>query len=233
MVRAVRGAIARGARTRRPRPADVDWPRTVQANLGRWRPGRGLVVERWIGHGRRVRGLHDVVLCVDQSGSMATSVVHAAVAASVLSGLPAVRTRLAVFDTAVVDLTHALPDPVAVLFGAQLGGGTDLDVALAWCQTVVHRPAQTVVVLVSDLGHGGDPASFRARAAALFRSGVTGVVLLAITDDGRPSYDAEHAAFFASLGVPCLAVTPAELPDMLAVALRGGDVGRWVGGRRD
>jgi len=126
---ALRGALDRGQRTNRPRFADIDWPRTIRANLSHYQPDLQTVIpERLAGFQRRQRRLADldeVVLCVDQSGSMATSVVYSSIFAAVMASIPAVKTKLVCFDTAVVDLTEDMADPVQVLFGVQLGGGTD------------------------------------------------------------------------------------------------------------
>lgn len=151
------GALDRSARVRRPRHHDIDWNRTVAANLRHYLPEHGTVVpERLVGHGRASRSVpKEVVLCVDQSGSMASSVVYASVFGAVLASLRAVTTRLVVFDTEVVDLTERLDDPVDVLFATRLGGGTDINRALAYCQSRITRPADTVVVLISDLYEGG------------------------------------------------------------------------------
>ena len=141
---AVRGALARASRTGRPRPADIDWTRTIRANLRHFLPERAtLIPDRLIGYGRHQRSLaRDVVIAIDQSGSMAGSVVHASVFACVLARLPTLRTSLVAFDTAVADLTPLLSDPVDVLFGVQLGGGTDLGGALTYCRRVISRPAR-------------------------------------------------------------------------------------------
>lgn len=151
------GALDRSARVRRPRHHDIDWNRTVAANLRHYLPEHGTVVpERLVGHGRASRSVKkEVVLCVDQSGSMASSVVYASVFGAVLASMRAVATRLVVFDTEVVDLTERLDDPVDVLFATRLGGGTDINRALAYCQSRITRPADTVVVLISDLYEGG------------------------------------------------------------------------------
>ncbi|MBI0383594.1 VWA domain-containing protein, partial [Streptomyces albiflaviniger] len=151
------GALDRSARISRPRHRDIDWDRTIRANLKNYLPDHGTVVpERLIGYGRAARGVKkDVVLCVDQSGSMAASVVYASVFGAVLASMRSLATRLVVFDTSVVDLTEELDDPVDVLFGTQLGGGTDINRALAYCQSQITRPADTVVVLISDLYEGG------------------------------------------------------------------------------
>jgi hypothetical protein len=227
---AARGALDRAARTSRPRHAEIDWDRTIRANLRHYRPEYGTVIpERLVGHGRRRRALAaELILALDQSGSMAASVVHAGVLGAALASLPTLSTRVVAFDTSVVDLSDELQDPVDVLFGIQLGGGTDIDRALAYCQSLVSRPAKTVLVLLSDLYEGGDDGAMLRRAASLIASGVRLVVLLALSDDGAPGYHRENAARLAALGAPVFACTPDRFPDMLAAALDGRDVGAWA-----
>ncbi|GGY26883.1 VWA domain-containing protein [Streptomyces omiyaensis] len=217
----VAGALDRSARTTRPRHRDIDWDRTLRANLRHYLPEhRTVVPERLIGHGRASRGVRkEVVLCVDQSGSMAASLVYASVFGAVLASLRAVATRLVVFDTSVVDLTDALDDPVDVLFGTRLGGGTDIDRALGYCQSRITRPADTVVVLISDLYEGGIRGGMLKRVAAMKASGVEFVALLALSDEGAPAHDREHAAALAALGVPAFACTPDLFPEVMAAAL--------------
>ena len=137
--------------------------RTIRANLRHYVPERAtLVPEQLIGFGRHQRSLaRDVIIAIDQSGSMAGSVVYASVFACVLARLPTLRTSLVAFDTAVADLTPLLHDPVDVLFGVQLGGGTDIAGALGYCRRLISRPRQSVLVLVSDLFDGGPPARCR------------------------------------------------------------------------
>ncbi len=218
---AVRGALARASRTGRPRAADIDWSRTIRANLRHYLPDHStLIPERLIGYGRHQRSLaRDVVIAIDQSGSMAGSVVHASVFACVLARLPTLRTSLIAFDTAVADLTPLLSDPVDVLFGVQLGGGTDLGGALTYCRRVITRPRETVLVLVTDLFDGGPPGVFEARVAELVGDGVAVLVLLALSDDGAPAHDHHVAEALAQLGATVLACTPEEFPDLLAQAL--------------
>jgi hypothetical protein len=184
-----------------------------------------------IGHGRRRNALRDVILCVDQSGSMAPSVVYAGIFAAVLAALPAVSTRLVAFDVNVVDLTAALADPVDVLFGVQLGGGTDINRALAYCQTLVTRPRETVLVLISDLFEGGDRENLLRRVAAIARSGVRMIALLALSDEGAPAYDHELAAELAARDVPAFAVTPDLFPELMSAALAGRDISDWAAGQ--
>jgi Mg-chelatase subunit ChlD len=218
---AVRGALARATHVRRPRPADVDWARTVHANLRHWLPEhRTVVPEQLIGDARRRPALaRDVIVAVDQSGSMADSVVHASVFAAVLARMPTLRTSLLVFDTQVVDLTALLADPVDVLFGVQLGGGTDIAGALEACRRRVERPRDTVVVLVSDLFESGDHELLLRHAAELVASGARLLCLLALSDDGTPAHDRTIAQQLADLGATVTACTPDAFPDVLAAVL--------------
>ncbi|MFE0201684.1 VWA domain-containing protein [Streptomyces sp. NPDC058985] len=215
------GALDRSARVTRPRHHDIDWNRTVSANLKHYLPQYGTVVpERLVGYGRASRSVKkEVVLCVDQSGSMAASVVYASVFGAVLASMPSMETRLVVFDTAVVDLTDQLDDPVDVLFGTRLGGGTDINRALAYCQSRITRPAETVVVLISDLYEGGIRDEMLRRVAAMQAAGVRFVTLLALSDEGTPAYDREHAAALAALGAPAFACTPDHFPEVMAAAI--------------
>jgi Mg-chelatase subunit ChlD len=226
----VAGALERSARSTRPALRDVDWNRTLLANLSRYQPAHKTVVpERLVGYGRRRQAVQrDVILAVDQSGSMADSVVHASVFAAVLASMRALRTSLVVFDTVVVDLTDRLADPVDLLFGVQLGGGTDINRAVGYAASLVERPADTLFVLISDLYEGGAREELLKRVALLLASGVQVVVLLALSDEGAPAFDRENAAALAALGVPAFACTPDAFPEMLAVALGRGDVGAWV-----
>jgi uncharacterized protein with von Willebrand factor type A (vWA) domain len=168
------------------------------------------------------------VIALDQSGSMADSVVYASLFAGVLASLPTLRTTFVAFDTAVVDLTTALHDPVDVLFGIQLGGGTDIAQAVAYCAASITRPRDTVLVLISDLFEGGDPSRLRAEVGELVRTGVTVIVLLALSDDGAPAHDHVAASDLAAHGATVFAVTPDAFPEVLAVALEGRDLGRWA-----
>ncbi|MFC4637982.1 VWA domain-containing protein [Deinococcus hohokamensis] len=227
---AVTGSLSRAQRNFRPRPSEIDWDRTIRANLKTWQPGpRTLIPERLIGHGRRRRSLRDIVLCLDQSGSMASSVVYTGVFGAVLASLPAIETRVVAFDTEVVDLSEHLDDPVDLLYGIQLGGGTDINRALAYCQGVIRRPEQTVMVLVSDLYEGGNEREMLARARSLKEAGVQLIALLALSDDGSPSYDHGVARALAALHIPAFACTPDQFPGLMAAAIRGDDVAAWAG----
>ena len=226
---AVRGALNRANRVQRPRHGDIDWNRTVQANLRHYQPEyRTVVPQRLVGFGRRQQGVQrEVVLCVDQSGSMASSVVYASILACVMATIRALKTSLVVYDTAVADLTDQLTDPVDVIFGTQLGGGTDTTPALEYCQRLVTAPRQTVLLLITDL-FDSDPGRMLAKLAELQAAGVLPVVLLALSDDGRPAYDAETAQRLAGQGIPAFACTPDAFPDLIALAINHGDIGAWA-----
>ncbi|MEU4193203.1 VWA domain-containing protein [Kribbella sp. NPDC026611] len=227
---AVTGALDRAGRASRPRHSDIDWDRTIRANLKHFSPTLGTIVpDRLVGYARRNHSVQrDVILAIDQSGSMAESVVYASLFGAVLGSIRTLRTSLVVFDTAVVDLTDQLDDPVDVLFGTQLGGGTDINRALAYCEELVTKPAETVLVLISDLYEGGVREEMLRRARSLVESGVQVIALLALADSGTPSYDAENAAALADLGVPAFACTPDLFPDLMAAAIRHEDITGWA-----
>jgi Mg-chelatase subunit ChlD len=226
---AIIGSLARSVRNRRPRHHEINWPATIQKNLKHYQPEyKTIIPETKIGYGRKRNALKDVVLCLDQSGSMGTSVVYSGIFGSVMASIPAVRTKMVVFDTAVADLTEELSDPVELLFGVQLGGGTDIHAALTYCQQIITRPLDTVMVLITDLYEGGSQEGMRKKAAELVTAGVQVVVLLALNDEGAPSYDHSNAQFFSNLGVPVFACTPDKFPDLMAAAISKQDISQWA-----
>lgn len=226
---AIAGALNRSARNRRPRHADIDWRRTIHANLKHYQPDyKTIVPEVRIGYGRRRQSMRHIVLCIDQSGSMATSVVYSAIFGAVLATLPSVSTSLVVFDTSIVDLTDELDDPIDLLFSVQLGGGTDINGAVRYCQTLVRSPQDTIFVLISDLFEGGVETEFMKRAASLVASGVQFVALLALSNEGAPSYNADLAGQLAGIGVPAFACTPDRFPALMAAAIERRDLREFV-----
>lgn len=228
-IQAVRGSLSRATRTNRPRLNEIDWDRTIRANLKHYQPEQGVIIpDRVIGHGRKQHALRDIVLCVDQSGSMASSVVYASVFAAVLASLKVVSLRMVVFDTSVVDLTEELHDPVDLLFGTRLGGGTDINRALTYCRGLITRPDQTILFLITDLYEGGNAAEMLKRVAEILASGTQVICLLALSDSGAPVYHGEHAAALAKLGVQAFACTPDLFPELLAAAIARQDVSLWA-----
>jgi len=230
LVRAVRSAMASAELRTQHRPSKhTDWGRTVLANLKHYQPAYKTVVpERFVNRVPRGKGLRNVHLLVDQSASMATSAIHAALAASVMAKLPALRVRLTAFDTDIADLTELLSDPVETLFGVQLGGGTDIHRALRYEEQFISEPTRSLLVLISDLYEGGSPSGVVRRMQALIDSGVRVICLLALSDEGRPNYDKAFAKTLGELGATVFSTTPKLFPDMMGAALRGEDLGRFV-----
>lgn len=226
---AIIGTLNRSIRNRRPRHNEINWHATIQKNLKHYQPEyKTIIPETRIGYGRKRNSLKDVVLCLDQSGSMGTSVVYSGIFGAVMASIPAITTKMVVFDTAVADLTEELDDPVELLFGVQLGGGTDIHLALTYCQQIIRKPLDTVLVLITDLYEGGDQEGMRKKAAELTAAGVQVVVLLALNDDGAPSYDHGNAQFLSNLGIPVFACTPDKFPDLMAAALSKQDIAMWA-----
>jgi len=226
---AIKGSLNRAAKNRRPRYNEINWNETIRKNLRHYQPEyKTIVPEVRIGYGRKRRALKDVILCLDQSGSMGTSVVYSGIFGAVMASLPAVDTKMVVFDTAVVDLTEDLQDPVDLLFGVQLGGGTDINKALQYCQQITTRPSETTLILITDLYEGGNVTEMRRRMNSIVQSGVQLITLLALNDEGAPYYDHQNTEFLGALGVPVFACTPDLFPEMMANALSRQDLTTWI-----
>lgn len=226
---AVTGAMSQAVRNRRPKYQEIDWNKTIRLNLKHYQPEYKTIIPHQLrGYGRKGQALKEIILCVDQSGSMASSVVYSSIFAAVMASLPALKTHMVVFDTAVADLTKDLDDPVDLLFGTQLGGGTDIHKALKYVDTLVHRPADTILILISDLYEGGKPEGLLQQAQYLKQRGLQFITLLALNDEGAPLYDRQVAAQFRSMDIPVFACTPDLFPDLMAAALKQQDIGRWM-----
>ncbi|TCW79876.1 hypothetical protein C5O80_29780 [Burkholderia sp. SRS-46] len=218
-----------GTRDRRRRSRvrvarNFDFRRTLAANLRRWDPERRrLYLETPLFNSRTRRHVEpwDIVLLVDQSGSMVDSVIHSAVMAACLWQLPGMRTRLVAFDTAVVDLTADVSDPVELLMKVQLGGGTDIAKAVAYAQSVVANPARTLVVLISDFYEGGSAYELVRRVKTLAESGAKVLGLAALDGQAEPAYDREMAARLVNAGAQVGAMTPGQLAGWLAEKVQG------------
>jgi uncharacterized protein with von Willebrand factor type A (vWA) domain len=187
-----------------------------------------LIPERlYFWKNQRRRHEWDVSILVDQSGSMAESVVYASVMAAIFASLDVLRTRLLFFDTEILDVTPLLADPVDLLFSTQLGGGTDIDRAVAYGQEhFVERPDRTLFLLITDLHEGGNAESLVARMRQLVESRVRCLCLLALSDSGQPSYDHDLARQLVEIGVPCFGCTPKLLVQVVERLLKGQDLGK-------
>jgi hypothetical protein len=228
---AVLGALNRKEHSPLPSATAIDWKWTIGRNLKNYRPEVGTIVpERVYFYGRAQRSnAWTVIVDMDQSGSMADSVVYGAVCGSIFASLPALDTHVIAFDTEVVDLTEKCGnDPVDMLFGVQLGGGTDINKSVAYCEKFITEPKKTLFILITDLFEGGNQAQFVRRMGEMRASGVKAICLLALSDAGAPSYDEDLARKLAALGIPCFACTPARLADLVEGALRGTDLTRFA-----
>lgn len=197
---------------------NLDWRGTIRRNLKHWDPERRkLLVEEIRFFSRRERRLPwTIVLCVDQSGSMAGSVIHSAVTAGILAGLPLLKVKLVAFDTSAVDLSGYVDDPVEVLMGVQLGGGTDIGKAMAYCESLVEDPSRTVIVLVSDFFEGAAPGPLIATCRRLAEARVRLLGLAALDPAANPVYDHAMAERLAATGMEIAALTPRRLAQWLA-----------------
>ncbi len=229
MREAIEGAINRSTHNRRPKLNEMNWHRTIRANMKHYQEEyKTIIPEQLWGYGRKGQALKHVVLLVDQSGSMASSLVYAGVFGAVMASLKSIKTKMVVFDTAVVDLTDHLTDPVELLFGTQLGGGTDINKALTYAEQIISNPQDTILILISDLFEGGNEHEMLKRAARLKAKGVTFVTLLSLNDDGAPAYDKGVAENFASFGIPSFACTPEAFPELMSAALKKENIGSWM-----
>ncbi|QAT82442.1 Mg-chelatase subunit ChlD [Corallococcus coralloides] len=224
---AVLGALRRDRTSPIPIARNIDWRRTIRSNLKGWDAERKrLIPERfYFWPNQRRHHEWDVTLVVDQSGSMAESVVYSSVMAAIFASLDVLRTSLVLFDTEIVDMTPVLADPVEVLFSAQLGGGTDINRAVAYAQEhYVRRPEKTLFILITDLYEGGNAEELVARLRQLVDSRSKVLCLLALSDSGRPSYDHAMAEQLTALGIPCFGCTPRKLVDVVERVMRNQDL---------
>ncbi|MGV9755620.1 VWA domain-containing protein [Streptomyces tricolor] len=218
-----------GSRSRRPSrlplARDFDFRTTVRANLAHYQPEeRRVLIQRPHFHSRTRRHLEhwQLVLLVDQSGSMAGSVIHSAVTAACLWSLPGLKTHLVAFDTAVVDLTSEVTDPVELLMRVQLGGGTDIARAVDYAASLVENPRRTIVALISDFYEGGDPFRLVRTVRQLVEQGTTVLCLAALDEAADPAYDRDLAGRLAAVGAPVGAMTPGRLAEFVAERIGGG-----------
>jgi Mg-chelatase subunit ChlD len=219
---ALSGSLDRFRRSRQKLAANLDWRATVRTNLKHYDPERRrLVVEQLLFFSRVKRRMPwRVIMCVDQSGSMASSVIHSAVLASIFAGLPALEVKLVVFDTAIVDLSDHTDDPVEVLMSVQLGGGTNIAQALTYCEQLVTVPRRTILVLISDFEEGGSPRTLVSTCRRLAEAGVRLLGLASLDEQSEPWFDRQMAERLAAAGMEIAALTPRRLAEWVAGVIR-------------
>ena len=220
--RAFSGKRNRFKRSNLHSAANFDWRATMRANLATYDPERKrIIAERLYFNSRERRKLPwRVILCVDQSGSMTDSIIHSAVMAAILAGLPGIDVKMVLFDTSIIDVSDNLTDPLETLLSVQLGGGTDIGQAVAYCESLVNNPERTIFALITDFCEGGSPRTFYAALARMFEARVKLIGLAALDDVGTPVFDAAIASRAAELGMKVGAMTPYEFARWLADVIR-------------
>lgn len=220
--RAVTAALNKRAHSPLPSASAIDFPMTIRRNLKHYDRSLGTIVpERVYFFDRSSRvNRWNVILDIDQSGSMGDSILYSSVMACILASMSAIQTHVVAFDTQIMDLTPLCADPVDLLFGFQMGGGTDIAKSIAYCETLVQEPNKTLFFLISDLMDGGNRSSLLRRVEEMKISGVTVIVLLAIEDGGKAYYDEQTAQRIANMDIPCFACPPDKLPPLLERALK-------------
>jgi len=229
--KAVTGALNKKQHSVIPNAASIDWKWTIGRNLKNYSvEHKKIIPERFYFFDRARRSNNwNVILDMDQSGSMADSVIYGSIAGSIFASMASLNTRIVAFDTEVVDLSEKYDnDPVDMLFGIQLGGGTDINKSVAYCQQFITDPAKTIFILLSDLYEGGNQAALIRRMEEMKESGVKVICLLALSDRGVPCYDESLARRFGQLGIPSFACTPTLLPELLEGALKGRDLNQMA-----
>ena len=224
IIRSVHGIRDRSSISPIKSSRNIDWKRTIDKNLKNWDvDSQRLIPEKVYFNSRKVkRNNWTVIINLDQSGSMAESVIYGTVMGSIFASLPALETKLVAFDTSVVDLTERCgDDPVDMLMGVQLGGGTDINKAVAYSAGLIHTPSQTIYILISDLFEGGRENELLNRIRMLTESGVKFICLLSLSDSGVPFYNQQLARELANLSVPCFGCSPNKIPELIKKALSG------------
>ncbi|RAP75817.1 VWA domain-containing protein [Paenibacillus montanisoli] len=227
LTRAVTGALNKRQHSPLPSMSGLDWATTIRKNLKHYDTGRKLLIPEKVYFFDRARKSKEwtVILDIDQSGSMASSVIYASIVGSIFASMPSLDTRVVAFDTEVVDLSEQCAnDPVDMLFGIQLGGGTDINKSIQYCESFIAEPKKTMFLLVSDLYEGGNQSEMIRRLRDMHEAGVKTICLLALSDDGVPSYDEEVAMKLARYGIPCFGCSPDKLPELIEGALKGLDL---------
>ena len=174
---------------------------------------------------------YTVILDIDQSGSMGESVIYSSIMSCILASMSAIKTKVVAFDTNIVDLSEKCEDPIDLLFGFTLGGGTDIEKSIKYCTKYIENPKKTIFFLISDLEEGGNRAGLLRRLTQMKEDGVIVICLLAISDSGKPYYDANMAQRIANNGIPCFAAAPQMLPRLLEKAMKNEDMSEFATGK--
>ena len=233
---AIRGALDRNRHSPFRSLPNLDWKRTIRRNLKNYNPDlKAIIPEHTYFFSRQQRQAEwNVIIAMDQSGSMHASLIYGGIMGAILASMPVVETHVVAFNHQdVVDLTEHCSDPVDLLFGVQLGGAEDYWKATSYCERFMHTPTKTLYILLADLyDTSPNESRFVKRMEFLLESGVKAIGLLAISDQGQPSYNANLAEKLAKMGMPCFGCVPDKLPDLLAAVLKGQDLNKFAEGAR-
>ena len=206
-----------------PSASALDFKYTINRNLKNYNTDlQTIIPERfWFFDRASKTNSRTVIVDIDKSGSMGESVIYSSVMSCILASMNSVKTHVVTFDTEIADMTELSDDPVDLLFGINLGGGTDINKSVTYCRQFIESPSKTLFFLISDLCEGGNRAGLLRQIEEMKESGVTVICLLAIADGGAPYYDTNIAQKVAALDIPCFACMPEKLPELLGCAFRG------------
>ncbi len=227
MKKSISGALNKKNHSPIPYLPNMDWKKTINKNLKNYDlESKRLIAEKFYFYERVQRNKEwTIILDIDQSGSMMDSIIYSSVMGAIFASIPAIDSKIVVFDTEVVDLTEQCEnDPVEMLFGINLGGGTDINKSVKYCRQFIERPEKTIFILISDLYEGGVESNLLKQLKTMKDMGVTCVSLLALSDSGLPSYDKDLAKKVATLGIPAFACSPDKLPQLIGHILKGEDI---------
>jgi len=212
------GAIKRDVHTPIKVFRNIDWKDSIRRNLKHYDPGskKLIMAEPRFHSAEKKKKPWQIIILIDESGSMTNSIIYSVVIASIFASLPAVHTNLAIFDTQVVDLSDRLDDPVEVLMTVQLGGGTNITRAVRYAQTLIKNPKKTILVIISDFYEGGGYDNLT-KALKQILEGQTKILGIAALDyNNEPMYDRKYAKALNKIGIDVLASTPNNLPEIIA-----------------
>lgn len=232
MRKAVSGALNKKNHSVIPHLPSMDWKRTIERNLKNYDvEKKRLIPERFYFYERRQRQNEwTIILDIDQSGSMMDSILYSTVMGSIFASMPVIDSKIVLFDTNVVDVTDMCQeDPIDLLFGINLGGGTDINKSVAYCRELVTNPSKTIFILISDLYEGGVESKLLNQLEYMKDSGVTCITLLALSDSGVPSYDEKLGKKISKLGIPSFACSPDKLPELIGEIMKGNDLKEYEG----
>ena len=230
LVEKTRGALNYSVRTRKPKFREINWTQTIKANLKNYQEDiDAVVLKQLLGNKPKGKSLDRIYLLVDQSYSMTGSLIYAGLAAGILSRLPALKVHLILFSNEIVDVTDQLEDPVELLFGIQLGGGTDIHKAAAYTNKCIDQPEKSVLIMISDLFEGGSEDGALAELLDMHNKGVKVVCIPSLSDENKPSFDKKFAQRIRNVDIPVFNCSPARIPDLFNTLLRNGDLTSFKG----